>query len=425
MRLIAFCSQGKVVLSIAPDKKLSDGVCDAAEWLALDNLHSIVQTRTNRYVLQLTETKQYLEEYVAVLTAMLDSIGDGLIVSDAAGNLALINEAAERIVGGEIPTKVGAPWPNSDFGLFYEDTVTRIREEDQPMRKALAGVDVETVFFARTSQKPEGGWFRVHATPVCDKAGVLHGAVAVFQDITETRRAAKEREALYALVTHDLKNHLSGESRLIKTLIEGRFGPLNKEQLELLTLIDQDSKRHFRMTNSLVEIIRYDMRSGVLHFVETSINNIVLKCVGESQHAAKEAEVKLEIECQNDLPKVSVDIEAMSHVITNLIGNAVKFTPSCGSIKLATRLVDRDICITVSDTGPGISDAEISHLFSDTVISATRYPSEDSTGMGLYLCSKIVEAHNGSISCSSVVGKGTTFTVMIPEKQESPVPAIA
>ena len=404
-------------MPMEPDKNPSDAAKDVAEWLALDNLHSIVQTRTNRYVLQLAETKQYLEEYVAVLTAMLDSVGDGLIVCDAAGDLALINEAGERLVGSDIPTKVGAPWPNSDFGLFYEDTVTRISEDDQPMRKALSGIAVETVFFGRTSNYPDGGWFRVHATPVCDKAGVLHGAVAVFQDITEMRRATKEREALYALVTHDLKNHLSGENRLIKALIEGRFGPLNKEQLELLTLIEEDSKRHFRMTNNLVEILRYDMRSGVLHFVEASINTVIEKCVGESQYSAQAAELILEVECQNDLPYVSIDIEAMNHIITNLIGNAIRYTPKGGCIKLTTGQVNEEICITVSDTGPGIPDAEIRHLFSDTITSASKYPSEDSSGMGLYLCARIVEAHKGRISCASVVGQGTTFTIVIPQGQ--------
>jgi PAS domain S-box-containing protein len=264
-------------LSKELDEARSKAAKEAAEWRTLDKLHSLVQERTNRYVLQLAETKQYLEEYVAVLTAMLDSIGDGLIVCDAEGNLALINEAAEKLVGGDIPSKVGSPWPNDDFGLFYEDGVTHIREEDKPMRRALAGLEVETVFFGRTSKQPEGGWFRVHATPVCDKAGVLHGAVAVFQDITEARKAAKEREAVYALVTHDLKNHLGGASRLIRALIEGRFGPLNNEQLELLTLIEEDSKRHFRMTNNLVEILRYDMRNGVLRFEDASMNGIISK----------------------------------------------------------------------------------------------------------------------------------------------------
>jgi two-component system sensor histidine kinase VicK len=361
-------------LSKELDEARSKAAKEAAEWRTLDKLHSLVQERTNRYVLQLAETKQYLEEYVAVLTAMLDSIGDGLIVCDAEGNLALINEAAEKLVGGDIPSKVGSPWPNDDFGLFYEDGVTHIREEDKPMRRALAGLEVETVFFGRTSKQPEGGWFRVHATPVCDKAGVLHGAVAVFQDITEARKAAKEREAVYALVTHDLKNHLGGASRLIRALIEGRFGPLNNEQLELLTLIEEDSKRHFRMTNNLVEILRYDMRNGVLRFEDASMNGIISKCVSEAQHSAQIAEVKLEVECQNDLPEVFVDVEAMNHIITNLIGNAIKFTPKGGRIKLTTRQVEQEVCVTVSDSGPGIPDEEMSHLFSDVITSATQYP---------------------------------------------------
>ena len=103
----------------------------------------------------------------------------------------------------------------------------------------------ETVFFGLTSHLPDGGWFRVHATPVIDKDGTLHGAIVIFHDITEIRNASRQREALSALITHDLKNHLIGESRLMQMLIAGKFGPINDKQKEVLTLVEQESVRQF------------------------------------------------------------------------------------------------------------------------------------------------------------------------------------
>jgi PAS domain S-box-containing protein len=401
-------------------KKTSTNTQTNEEWNVLSQLQILLQERTERYVVQLGEKKRHLEEHVAALTAMLDCIGDGLILADANGDLALVNEAAQKLVGADMPRKVGQPWPNSNYGLFYDDMVTRIRPEDEPMRQALNGKAVEVVYYGRTSQYPDGRWYRLHATQVCDKAGELLGAVLVFQDVTEIRKAARQREALSALITHDLKNHLGGEGQLIRAMLDGKFGPVTDQQRDILKLIEGDSKRHFRMTNSLMEILRYDMRSSALQFVSIDVNSQVSQFALELTPAVEAANLTMLVECAKALPAVSADVDALRHVIANLVGNAVKHTPAGGQITLATEANEAGVLITVSDTGAGISAAKLARMFVEISPDSIEYrkPEVTSTGLGMYLCAQIIEAHSGKIDCRSEEGKGTTFIVTLPAAVE-------
>lgn len=295
------------------------------------------------------------------------------------GNLVLINDAAERLIGSDIPSQVDNPWPNQSYGLFYADTVTRIAEKDRPMKEALQGKTVETVFFVRASNCPDGAWFRVHATPVCDKFGTLHGAIAVFHDITDARKASRQRDALSALITHDLKNHLIGESRLLQLLIDGKLGPLNEEQRDLLIRVERDSKRQFQMTKNLVEIFSYDLRSEVLQFVDTDITSLVQECAAEFLPSAQESRITLETDYASPLQVVSADVNSLRHVLMNLLGNSIKFTPEGGCIKIQTHNLNQEISISVSDTGPGIAEADLQMLFADVWPVSSRQHAPEST----------------------------------------------
>lgn len=384
------------------------------EWQSIGILQSLLKDRVDRYVAQLTNKTVDLEQSVAILTAMLDSIGDGLVVADKEGNLLLINDAAEKLIGSDIPTNVEDPWSQSDYGLFYDDTVTLLRDEDKPMRKALEGKTVETIIFGRASKFPDGAWFRVHATPVCDKEGNIQGAIAIFHDITDERRSARQRETLSALITHDLKNHLLGESRLLKMIIDGQFGPLNEKQTELLSTIESDSLRKFQATKSLVQILRYDVRSEVLHFRDTDIAAVIKECLEEVSPAMKTGGLALDANIEKDLPLVSADGDSLLLLLSNLLGNAVKFTPKGGIVGIEAARKDDGISISVSDTGPGMSEADLKLLFIDVRQDISKHQSPDSTGLGLYLCAKIIKAHKGKISCASKLGGGTTFTIWLP-----------
>jgi len=166
-------------------------------WEKLQRLHSAIEDRANIYVEQLSQRTDYLEQHAGVLTAMLQSVGDGLVIADREGRIVLSNGAAEQILGVTVADSLAVRWPAEHFGFFWPDTVTRIPPEEQPLERAIKGLETESIVFIRNQAHPTGRWVRVHATPVRDRSGAVHGGVAVFHDITDSKLKTERIHDLY------------------------------------------------------------------------------------------------------------------------------------------------------------------------------------------------------------------------------------
>ena len=156
------------------------------------------------------------------------------------------------------------------------------------------------------------------------------------------------------------------------------------------------------------------MRSEALVFADTDISQLVRDCVDELAHSLQESGLEVSAKCALGLPRLAVDKDSLRHVLKNLLGNAIKFTAKDGFVKVDVAQVDGFIKIAVSDHGPGIPEDEVSKLFTSVWPEATSHHVPESSGLGLYLCAKIMDAHGGRIVCESEVGKGTTFSLFLP-----------
>jgi PAS domain S-box-containing protein len=384
-----------------------------SSWEGLQQLHHQVQEMADRYVENLSKEKTFLEQHAAFLTAMLESVGDGLIVCDATGRTMLVNQAADKIVGADIGVSIEQPFVDEKYGLFYSETSGHIAAADQPLRKAIQGKTTEGTYFGRASKFPQGRWFRVHATPVVDRAGSILGAVAVFHDISDQNRLTRQRDALAALVTHDLKSHLLGERRLFEMLLEGSLGELSETQKKIVRQLNDDSQRQYEMTSNLMEIYRYDVKAQALHFEDVDLKPILQQSLNDAIAAAADRDLTFEQTISKKLRLVCADPRALAHVLNNLIGNAMKYTPAGGRISVEADNVENDVVIKVIDGGPGIPLEEQELLFVDAWQGEANYKTAGGTGLGLYLCGKVIAAHGGKIACVSEVGVGTTITVTL------------
>jgi signal transduction histidine kinase len=118
---------------------------------------------------------------------------------------------------------------------------------------------------------------------------------------------------------------------------------------------------------------------------------------------------------QDNLPAVWADQLAIYHMVANLLENAIKFSPSEGVVRISTEAKDARVFLHVQDSGPGMSEEEQKKLFKSSWQGELGKTAPSGTGLGLYLCQQIVKAHRGEITCRSVLGQGTTFTVELPE----------
>jgi len=252
--------------------------------------------------------------------------------------------------------------------------------------------------------------------PVKNESGNTAGLVAVFTDATDSVLLQQQREDFVATLTHDLKTPILAANRAIKLLMEGNFGPVEDSQKSVLGTIHQSNDALYNLVQTLLEVYRYDSGAKHLVLVAHDLFETVGKMVAELQPLAVARKVTLTAEASSVTKPILCDQEEVRRVVQNLLDNALKFTPAGGSIVVTLFQGEDTIKVSVSDTGKGIPESDLPKLFQRFWAPASSGRYYASTGLGLYLCRKIVESHGGRIWCDSKIGTGSTFYFTIDPK---------
>jgi signal transduction histidine kinase len=236
------------------------------------------------------------------------------------------------------------------------------------------------------------------------------------QHAIERARLLFEREDFIATLTHDLKNPLIGANRVLELLAEQKLGKLNAEQINLLTHIKNSNWTLLTLIGNLLEVYRFEKDLATLYFEHTNLIGIVNTCMNEIAPIADDRDIKILKDSDIEEAIVFADADSLRRVLRNLLDNALKYTPSGGEVKIILRAEEDRFLLKVSDNGPGISDEDRKHLFERFWRGRASRRHTPGTGLGLYLCQKIVNLHKGTISCTSPNGTGTAFLVELPKE---------
>ncbi len=237
---------------------------------------------------------------------------------------------------------------------------------------------------------------------------------AMHQLAEETRLRAMHDEFI-ATVSHELRTPLTSIKGSLGLLEHGVAGDLPETAQEMLAIASRNSDNLLRLINDLLDFQK--MESGKMKFGFTAIaadellNNT---CENLKGYAAKN-NVTLDIIC-NSAPSITGDSAKLDQALTNLISNAVKFSPFNGVVTIKLQEIDDTVCFDVIDRGPGIPEQFQSRLF-DKFSQADSLNDARGTGLGLAITKVIVDAHNGSISFDTAYDTGTTFRMIIPKQQ--------
>jgi signal transduction histidine kinase len=245
--------------------------------------------------------------------------------------------------------------------------------------------------------------------PVKDDAGKVTGLVAMFANATDRVLLQQQREDFVATLTHDLKTPVLATNRAVQFLLDGDFGPILPEQREILETLLQSNSALYRLVQTLLEVYRFDSGVKELNMRDCSLPNIITQLVTEIMPLCQEKGVELTATFPGDTRDVSCDEAEIRRVIQNLIDNSLKFTPAGGTITVSLEQSPEWVMIKVADTGKGILEENKPKLFQRFWQAGSPGRYYASTGLGLYLCRRIVEAHNGRIWCESTFGKGSAF----------------
>jgi signal transduction histidine kinase/CheY-like chemotaxis protein len=231
--------------------------------------------------------------------------------------------------------------------------------------------------------------------------------------------ARDETEAVKAdfmsMIVHDLRSPLAGILAGSDILKGGLAGELNDDQKQVVEILGSSSKRLMTLVNEVLDMSRIEAGRLSLHRSSAHPDAMVRRTVDETRFLAGEKNQVLDFAAAADLPELNCDQEKVEQVLINLVTNAIKFTPVGGKVHVAAESVKGGIRFTVSDTGPGLTPEEQGHLFQKYSELAGRRKAElKGTGLGLFICRSIVEAHGGTIGVTSAPGKGSSFHFMLP-----------
>lgn len=230
----------------------------------------------------------------------------------------------------------------------------------------------------------------------------------------ELQEADKMKDEFVSLASHELRTPMAAIKGSLSTILEGYAGTITPETREFLTAAYNENDRLIRLVNNLLNTSRIEAGKFSFTFARTDLSELITEVVRNMQMAAKEKLLYLVYEPFGILPAVQADVDKMKEVIINLIGNGLKFT-STGGITIKSS-VDGDFIKTqITDTGTGISREDYEILFKKySQVKQKFVKSLGGTGLGLYICKKIIEGHGGKIWLESEVGKGTNFYFTLP-----------
>lgn len=255
----------------------------------------------------------------------------------------------------------------------------------------------------------------VIVSPLFNEKGEIRGAIIVFADITERKKLEKVRQDFISNVSHELKTPLTSIKAMVEVLLEGGAED-SKLRKDFLENINQEVDRLSRLVNDLLLLSRLESDKGFLNPVPTDFVTLVTRAVSRFQPRAMKEGLTLSLDIKGDIPPLNVDVNYIDQVISNLIDNAIKYTPSGGKIGITVEDVGKEIKVSVKDTGIGIPKEDLPRIFERFYRGdKSRNLSLGGVGLGLSIVKHIVEAHGGKVGVESDLGKGSTFYFTLPK----------
>lgn len=337
--------------------------------------------------------------------AILRSIGDALIVVDEESRITALNPAAGRLLDVGLSESQGHSVSELLPQAKLVEIIHQTAESGEPPNLPLE--DTEIVFDRGDLRQ----YFRFSVTPVRSEGGKqLLGAVVLLQDITRLKELERRKSEFVLAASHELKTPLTGLAMSI-SLLQELDDPMSEKARELLTVAQEETARLRGLVSELLDLSR--LESGQVEMEITSVDVAYLfeKTLAAFRAQAEAQDIDLTAQIKPGTPDVFADPTKIAWVVSNLISNALRYTPPGGHIRVIANGTSERVYLSVKDDGAGIPAAYRSRIFDKFV--QVKGDGKAGSGLGLAICKEIVKAHGGSLWVESSVGQGSTFTFVL------------
>lgn len=235
---------------------------------------------------------------------------------------------------------------------------------------------------------------------------------------TELEELQKQKDDLFAIIIHDIKN----PAALIKSLVEllRSYDLTAKEQQEVMEDIFVTTKKIVSLSQEVTKVLALEINTLKLNREPINIKYVIDDVVKRNMISAKNKSIVMKSEVPDNLPEIEIDSQKIEEVVENLISNAIKFSNEGGKVRVLAKANNKEMIVEVSDNGLGLSEDDVNKAFQRGArLSARPTAGEHSSGFGLWIVKKMVEAHNGKVWVKSALGRGSTFAFSIPFNQNN------
>jgi NtrC-family two-component system sensor histidine kinase KinB len=336
--------------------------------------------------------------------AILYSISDGIMMVDQQGRIALANRRAREMFGlnPELALE-GKVFKEATPESLLQGAVLDVVAE--PREDLFKEVDLSTEQSRR--------FLRVNARQVITPGrGLPLGALVVVRDVTLERELDKMKEEFLHYITHDLRNPLGSAMGFIDVLLKGTTGVLNPEQHRIVASLKRSTSRLMGLINNILDIAKMESGRMRLQLKTVSLAGVASRAMSILESLSQQKELVMRLSASEEF-SLEADSDLLERVFTNLIGNAIKYTPTGGTITIGIEDAGAVLKCCVEDTGEGIPPEYCDRIFQK--FEQVQGQRRGGTGLGLTITKFFVESHLGRIWVESEPGKGSRFYFTVPK----------
>jgi PAS domain S-box-containing protein len=344
------------------------------------------------------------------MRVLIDLLANGVMVCDAEKNLVLANPAFMRIMEYHGDDIIGKPFKAL---VKNEQLIDMIENALYMSEDALTELTQELEVEGNGEEKK--ATYVVRCRPFKDRINRKLGIITVLSDISYLKEINQLKSDFVSMVAHEIKNPMSSVLAQIKVIQDELAGDVTQKQSEILGRVSERIEGLATLSSELLNLAKKETGLAALERIKCNMAEILKEQVDFHYQKARAKGIRLELAQLPDLLHVLANKQNMEEVLSNLITNAINYTPEDGKIVVSARPEKHHLCISVSDTGMGIEKEDLDRIFDRfyrVINEKTRYII--GTGLGLPIVKSIVEAHDGMIRVESKPDYGSTFSVYIP-----------
>jgi len=350
---------------------------------------------------------------------VLSHIADGLIMVDDNGKILMMNEAAENIFGKRLLEKAGRVVTE---GLGEEHMVALSRDLSSVIKEGMEK-EIEVDGANETKRVLKSSTALVH-----NKDGKVVGMISVLSDITKQQELERLKQDFVSHVTHEIRTPLVAVKQSVSLVLDKTAGTINENQERMLEVVKRNIERLSRFINDILDVQKMEAGKLIVSRQPVDIRNPVSDVLQSLTPWAESRDITLSSSVPDDLPYVHADADRVIQILTNLTGNAIKFTPAGGkvSINVTPPMIKGDISqplkLSVIDSGRGIAKDDIDRIFEKFEQAGGREATDvRGSGLGLSIVKSLVGMQGGKIWVESIPGTGSKFTFTLPfYRQDDP-----